>query len=126
MTPTFDWSNLMNSTGNAGRSFNPAPGASAISSIFSPPAGASQQRGPTPGSPGLGSTAMNIMPQQGGQQPGENNLAAFLAQLTKMFQPQGMAAGGGAPGGGQGMLPTASPMASAMLAKRPQGSGGLF
>lgn len=127
MTPTFDWSGLMNATGNKDRSFS-APGANAISSIFNTP-GANPAGGASvsPASRAMTSVPLNIMPQDQGQQPGSNNLQSFISMLSQIFQSSGMGgAGGGTMGFGSGTtaLPPASPTAAAMVAKKP--FGGLF
>lgn len=135
-----DFSNLMNVQGNQQRGFSGSPGASAISSIFSP--GGAQPAVPPiapqagPSSPGLGAAPLNLMPQNASQQPGFPSLEAFLKILQGAFSQPGSAAGGTAlspiPAGSPltpqgapaplGSLPPPSPLASLMQRKQAGGS----
>lgn len=130
MTPTFDWSNQMNVSGNKDRSFA-APGANAVSSIFNTPGvNPAPMGGGIGGGPAFGAAPLNIMPQNNSQQPGQLGLQGLLKLLQGAFGQGGVMGGGTMAGGANNgllpppPLPPASPLAAAMVAKKPQ--GGLY
>lgn len=128
-----DFSNLTNVQGNQQRGYS-NPGSSQLGGMGSPPASpmapppsllsnnappAGMSGNPFTAQPGVGSATMNVMPQNGAQQPGVPSLEAFLKILQGAFSQPGSAAGGAAISPAGSPLPPASPMASLMQKKQP-------